>query len=49
MQGRLVDNLPKIYGFYTGGFILFILLMSIFDKMGVSSATIGICFVAFTI
>ncbi len=50
LQGRLVDNLPKIYGFYTGGFILFIFLMSIFDKLGLMSAkTIGICFVAFTI
>jgi cation/acetate symporter len=49
MQGRLVDNLPKIYGIYTGGFILFILLMSILSKMGASSATIGILFVGFTI
>ncbi|MEP7029309.1 MAG: sodium:solute symporter family protein [Pseudolabrys sp.] len=49
MQGRLVDNLPKIYGLYTGGFILFIILMSIFDKMGMSASTIGLCFVAFTI
>jgi cation/acetate symporter len=49
MQGRLVDNLPKVYGLYTGGFILFIFLMAILDKMGVSAATIGILFVAFTI
>jgi cation/acetate symporter len=49
MQGRLVDNLPKVYGLYTGGFIVFILLMAILDKLGVSAATIGILFVAFTI
>ena len=49
IQGRLVDNLPKIYGIYTGGFILFILLMAILSKLGVSAATIGILFVAFTI
>ena len=49
LQGRLVDNLPKIYGIYTGGFIVFILLMSILSKLGVSAATIGILFVAFTI
>ena len=49
MQGRLVDNLPKVYGLYTGGFILFIFLMAILDKLGVSAATIGILFVAFTI
>jgi cation/acetate symporter len=49
LQGRLVDNLPKIYGFYTGGFILFIFIMSIFDKLGMSAKVIGICFVGFTI
>ncbi len=49
LQGRLVDNLPKIYGIYTGGFILFILLMSILSKLGASAATIGILFVGFTI
>ena len=37
LQGRLVDNLPKIYGIYTGGFILFIILMSILSAMGVSA------------
>jgi cation/acetate symporter len=49
MQGRLVDNLPKVYGLYTGGFILFILLMAILDKFGVSAPTIGLLFVGFTI
>jgi cation/acetate symporter len=49
LQGRLVDNLGKIYGIYTGGFIAFILLMAILDQLGVSAATIGIMFVAFTI
>jgi cation/acetate symporter len=49
MEGRLVDNLPKVYGLYTGGFVIFILLMAILDQMGVSAATIGILFVAFTI
>ncbi len=49
IQGRLVDNLPKIYGLYTGGFVLFILLMAILDKLGVSAPTIGLLFVAFTI
>ena len=49
MQGRLVDNLPKVYGLYTGGFIIFILLMAILDRLGVSAATIGLLFVGFTI
>ena len=49
MQGRLVDNLGKVYGLYTGGFVLFIILMAILEQVGVSAATIGILFVAFTI
>ena len=36
LQGRLVDNLPKVYGLYTGGFIVFIILMAILDKLGAS-------------
>ena len=49
MQGRFVDNLGKVYGIYTGGFLVFIILMAILEQMGVSAATIGILFVAFTI
>ncbi len=44
-----IDNLPKVYGMYTGGFLAFVLLMAILEQMGVSSDTIGILFVAFTI
>ncbi len=49
MQGGFIQNLPKIYGLYTGGFIVFIGLMAVLEQMGVSAATIGILFVAFTI
>ena len=49
IQGKFVDNLPKVYGLYTGGFVIFILLMAILESMGVSASTIGILFVAFTI
>ncbi len=49
MQNSFIDNLPKIYGLYTGGFIVFIILMAILEQMGVSAATIGILFVAFTV
>ncbi len=49
IQGRFVDNLGKVYGIYTGGFLVFIILMAILEQMGVSAATIGILFVAFTI
>ena len=49
MQGSFIDNLPKVYGMYTGGFIIFIGLMAILEQMGVSADTIGILFVAFTV
>ncbi|KAA3626364.1 MAG: cation acetate symporter [Proteobacteria bacterium] len=49
MQGDFITNLPKIYGFYTGGFIVFILLMAVLEQMGLGADTIGILFVAFTI
>ena len=49
MQGSFVDNLPRIYGLYTGGFIIFIGLMAIFEQMGMQADTIGILFVAFTV
>ena len=49
MKGNFLDNLSKVYGLYTGGFVIFIILMAILEQMGVSAATIGILFVAFTI
>ncbi len=47
--GDFVDNLPRIYGFYTGGFIVFILLMAVLEQMGVAADTLGILFVVFTV
>jgi cation/acetate symporter len=49
IKGDFIDNLPKVYGMYTGGFLGFVLLMAIFEQMGMGSDTIGILFVAFTI
>ncbi len=49
MEGRFVDNLGRVYGLYTGGFIVFIAIMAILEQMGMDAATIGILFVAFTI
>ena len=49
MQGAFIDNLPKIYGFYTGGFIVFIGIMALAEKAGMTADTIGLCFVGFTI
>jgi hypothetical protein len=49
MKGNFIDNLPKIYGIYTGGFIGFIIIMAIAEQMGMTAKTIGIAFVAFTV
>ena len=49
MKGGFIENLPKVYGMYTGGFIVFILIMAVCEQMGMSAETIGILFVAFTI
>ncbi|MDC3099855.1 cation acetate symporter [Candidatus Pelagibacter sp.] len=48
-KGNFINNLPKIYGTYTGGFIVFIILMAIGEQAGMSAKLIGICFVAFTV
>ena len=48
-DGDFIDNLPRIYGFYTGGFMIFIILMAVLEQFGVSADTIGILFVAFTV
>ena len=49
MKGNFIDNLGRVYAMYTGGFLVFVILMAILEQMGVSAATIGILFVAFTI
>jgi len=49
MKNTFIDNLPKIYGMYTGGFIAFIILMAVMEQLGMSGDTIGILFVAFTV
>ena len=48
-SSKFIDNLPKVYGIYTGGFIGFILIMAVLEQLGVTADTIGILFVAFTI
>ena len=49
IKGNFIDNLPKIHGIYTGGFIAFIIIMAIGEQMGMSAKAIGIAFVGFTI
>ena len=48
-KGKFIDNLPKIYGVYTGGFLVFCLLMAMLEANGTSAKTIGILFVGFTV
>ena len=47
IKGNFIDNLPRVYGIYTGGFLAFIIIMAICEQMGMTAKTIGICFVAF--
>ena len=49
IKGKFIDNLPKVYGIYTGGFLAFIILMAIAEQAGMSAKMIGIFFVAFTV
>jgi cation/acetate symporter len=49
IKGSFIDNLGRVYALYTGGFLVFIILMAILEQMGLGADTIGICFVAFTV
>ncbi len=49
IKGSFIENLGRVYAMYTGGFLIFIILMAILEQLGVSAATIGILFVAFTV
>ncbi len=49
MKKGFIENLPKIYGLYTGGFLVFVLLMAMLEWVGLGADTIGILFVLFTI
>ena len=47
--GGFLGNLGKIYGGYTGGFIVFTVILAVLEQMGVSNKIIGYCFVFLTI
>ncbi len=49
LKGKFTDNLSQVYSLYTGGFIIFIILMAICEQLGMTAETIGILFVIFTI
>jgi len=41
-----LDNLGKIYAIYTGGFIVFVILLAIGEKLGMSNQMIGYTYMA---
>ncbi|MEM7744748.1 MAG: sodium:solute symporter family protein [Pseudomonadota bacterium] len=49
MKDDFIEKLPKIYGVYTGGFVVFIALMALLEYLGVNAQAIGILFVIFTV
>jgi cation/acetate symporter len=46
---RFVDNLGRMYGLYTVGFLVFFALMAVLEQFGAGAKTIGIMFLLFTI
>ena len=37
-------GLNRIYGFYTGGFIAFVIVLAILEQLGMARGTIGLVF-----
>jgi cation/acetate symporter len=48
-QKAFYKTLKKVYGFYTGGFIAFVVVLAILEQMGMSRATMGYIFLIATI
>jgi cation/acetate symporter len=48
-SGDFVSNLGKIYGYYTGGFFGFVILLAILEQIGVPNYIIGYLFVFLTL
>ena len=49
LEGGFIQNLGRIYGLYTLGFLSFVILMAILEVAGVPNTIIGWLFVAFTV
>ena len=49
LEGGFIQNLGRVYGVYTLGFLGFVILMAILSNAGVSNEAIGLMFVGFTI
>ncbi|MBK8325040.1 MAG: cation acetate symporter [Betaproteobacteria bacterium] len=48
-QKSFTQQLKKYYTFYTGGFVAFVVILAIAEKMGVPNKWLGYCFLFFTI
>ena len=48
-QKAFTSQLKKVYGFYTGGFVAFCILLAIAEQMGLSRAGIGYVFLGATV
>ena len=48
-QSDFKKGLNKVYGWYTGGFIAFVLVLAVLEQMGLSRAWIGYLFLAATV
>ncbi|QWG24038.1 cation acetate symporter [Bradyrhizobium sediminis] len=44
-----LNNLGRVYGIYTGGFLAFIILIAVLEQMGVPNRFLGYLFVFFTL
>ncbi len=49
LEGGFIQNLGRVYGIYTLGFLSFVILMAILEVAGVPNTIIGWLFVAFTV
>ncbi|MEC9345257.1 MAG: sodium:solute symporter family protein [Pseudomonadota bacterium] len=48
-RSDFVNNLGRIYGYYTGGFVGFVILLAILEQLGVPNRIIGYLFIFFTL
>ena len=48
-QKAFTSQLKKVYGWYTGGFVIFVALLAIAEQMGMSRTTMGYVFLAATV
>jgi cation/acetate symporter len=49
LEGGFLANLGKIYAYYTGGFVGFVIVLAILEQLGVPNKIIGYLFVFLTI